>query len=429
LLGEDLKEIWAIVPKIAAGWERSRHNNCDIVIQLRDLFLQVVLSVVEVGILALAVPLWMMLPGVVFLAWLCSSMSCVLGLSWFLNGDDMVVNYDGSGSWTMEPEVEEERWIFIGGMGTSIDRLTRDTLPLLSRLFGHPITGVHSPTYGLPFDLLLLALHRTFPSFPSQSKRALYSELRSSLLDRSISRVVVLAQGTGTVPVSSALSRLCADIQAEKLAKLEIYTFGAASREFVVPLGERKKGAPTSASRHEEAAVEDRSGGPHIEHFAFVTDPFAQIGVLRAIYRDLDVRFCGDLFVMRNHPQPSSQGHLYRPTGQLSDYLCALFPASLLGCCDPGRASILDYVMSIDRDTAEKRELAAMESYAETKRSSLRLRKNRRSWTGLGATVGSCKNGVMDGVVGLQMARKGCRDCDGLRGRDVSRLAAHVRGG
>ncbi|KAL2757229.1 hypothetical protein ACRALDRAFT_1067873 [Sodiomyces alcalophilus JCM 7366] len=426
LLSEDLKEIWAIIPQITTGLRRNWRSNYDLVIRLRDFVLQFWLSVVEVAILALVVPLWMMLPGVVFLVWFCFSISFVLAVSSFLNGTEVVVNCDGSGSRTMEPDIEEQRWVFVGGITTSIDRLSRESLPLLSKLFMHPITGVHTPTFGLPFDLLLLAFRRSFPSFPSESKRALYSELRGSLLDSSISRVVVLAQGTGAVLVASTLSRLSADIQAEKLTKLEIYTFGAASREFVVPLGKTKKRrASTGASRHDGAVAEDRCG-PRIEHFAFVSDPFAQMGILRAVYRDFDVRFCGDIFVMRNHPHPSSQGHLDRPTGQLSDYLCALFPTSLLGCCDPGRPSLLDYVMGVDRDTAEKRELAAIESYAEIKRSS---RKNRRSWTGLGATVGSSKNGVMDGLVGLQMARKSCRNCEGHRGRDVSWLADHVRGG
>ncbi|CRK36538.1 hypothetical protein BN1708_020035, partial [Verticillium longisporum] len=86
--------------------------------------------------------------------------------------------------------------------------------------------------------------------------------------------------------------------------------------------------------------------------------------------------------------------------------------------------------MSIDRDTAEKRELAAMASYAECKKRSGRFGRDgkRTSWTGLGATVGGgATNGVMDGVVGLEMARRGCRECDGHRGREVSRLADYVR--
>lgn len=467
LLTEDLKEIWAVVLQVAAGLRQNWHGNCDLLIRVRDLVLQFSLSVVELAILACVVPLWMMLPGVVFLAWLCLSMSLVFGVSSFLNGTEVVVNYDGSGGWTMEPEIEEERWVFVGSIITrfvflssyvpriritrcpislpfiiSIDRLKRESLPLLSRLFMRPITGIYTPTSGLLLDLLLLALHRTFPPLPSQSKRALYSELRGSLLDSSIRRVVVLAHGAGAVLVAPTLSRLCADIPAEKLAKLEIYTFGAASREFVVPLGERKEKKTTSTvvSRRDGTAPEDRRG-PHIEHFAFVSDPLAQLGILRTIYRNFDVRFCGDIFVLRNHPRSSlsprarHHHHLIRPTGQLSDYLCALFPTSLLGCCDTGRPSVLDYVMGVDRDTAEKRELAALEAYAETKRSrDIGHRKTRRSWTGLGATVGvgipkNGNDGVIEGVAGLQMARKGCRDYEGHRGRDVSRLAAHVRCG
>lgn len=80
--------------------------------------------------------------------------------------------------------------------------------------------------------------------------------------------------------------------------------------------------------------------------------------------------------------------------------------------------------MLIDRDLAEKREFAALAQHSASVRS--KGGKKRLSWTGLGATAGAPANGNMDGVVGLEMARKGCRDCQGHRGRDVSRLARYV---
>jgi hypothetical protein len=85
--------------------------------------------------------------------------------------------------------------------------------------------------------------------------------------------------------------------------------------------------------------------------------------------------------------------------------------------------------MTIDRDVAEKREFAAMSNFAAA-RAERGGKKERLSWTALGATAGQKKmNGVMDGVAGLEMARKGCRDCDGHRGREVSWLVRYVNVG
>lgn len=87
-------------------------------------------------------------------------------------------------------------------------------------------------------------------------------------------------------------------------------------------------------------------------------------------------------------------------------------------------SSILDTWMLVDRDLAEKREFAALAQHSASVRS--KGGKKRLSWTGLGATVGAPANqGNMDGVAGLEMSRKGCRDCQGHRGRDVSQLARY----
>ena len=85
--------------------------------------------------------------------------------------------------------------------------------------------------------------------------------------------------------------------------------------------------------------------------------------------------------------------------------------------------SVLDSVMLIDRDCAEKREITAMTNYYTA--SSARKDSKRLSWTGL-ATMAGQKNGVSAGMVGLEMARKGCRGCDGHRAREVSWLVRYV---
>ncbi|EQB53140.1 hypothetical protein CGLO_07170 [Colletotrichum gloeosporioides Cg-14] len=419
LLQDDLREMWKMLPGLMTSLRTHVANHRAHLSRshLKDIIVQLSLAIVEVGMITLAVPMFMILPGILFAAWLALSMSLVLALSWLMNGSNIIVNCDEFGNSTPEAEEDEEKWIFIGGMGTSSTHLSQCTLPRLARLFGKSFSGIQMATYGLPFDMLLLAIQRCFP-FQTQASRALYSELRTALLDAAVTRVAVLAHNNGTLPTALVLARLCADIQPEKLNKLEIYTFGAAASEFVVPLGDSRK------SRFEEAVIDER--GPHIEHFAYANDPFAQMGVLRAVNKKFDGRFCGGVYIIHNQiPQPS--GHWVpdqRPVMLLTDYLSALFP-------DPSSpsapSSLLDYVMVIDRDIAERRELAAMANHAQTKRT--RKDNRRLSWTALGATVGG-KNGLLDGgVMGLELARKGCRDCDGHRGREVSWLHRYVQTG
>ncbi|KAF6838336.1 hypothetical protein CPLU01_02448 [Colletotrichum plurivorum] len=418
LLHDDLREMWHMMPGLMASLRLhvANHRAHLSKSHLKDIIIQLSLAIVEVGMITLALPLFTILPGLLFVVWLGISMSLVLGLSWLMNGNDIIVSCDEFGNTTAEAEEDEEKWLFLGGMGTSSTHLSQCTLPRLARLFGKPFSGIQMATYGLPFDMLLLAIQRCFP-FQTQASRALYAELRTALLDAAVSRVAVLAHNNGTLPVAQVLARLCADVHPDKLSKLEIYTFGAAASEFVIPLGESRR------SRFDEAVVDER--GPHIEHFAYANDPFAQMGVLRSVNKKFDGRFCGGVYVIHNQiPQPS--GHWIpdqRPLMLLTDYLSALFP-------DPSSpsspSSLLDYVMIIDRDTAERRELAAMANHAQTKRT--RKDNRRLSWTGLGATVGG-KNGVMDGVHGLETVRKWCRETDGHRGREVSWLYKHVQTG
>ena len=49
----------------------------------------------------------------------------------------------------------------------------------------------------------------------------------------------------------------------------------------------------------------------------------------------------------------------------------------------------------------------------------------RLSWTGLAAGAGQ-KNGMSAGMMGLEIARRGCKDCDGHKGREVSWLMGYM---
>lgn len=308
---------------------------------------------------------------------------------------------------------------------------------MLSKLFNRTIMSVCAPTYGLPFDMLALILQRSLHTMmPSPTTSAMYAQVRASLLDRSVSRTVVLAHNNGAICASQILRQLYADVSPDKMSKLEMYTFGAAATDFVTPLGGTAAAAVAESKRlagqqqmHAAGVVESRE--PHIEHFAFVNDPLARMGVLRSVREDLEGRFCGGVFVlncpgsMHHCEDKTTRNKASRPMMSMMDYMSCLFPQQQQShdTSGPQCSSILDCMMTIDRDTAEKREFAAMANQNNSNSSEKRTK--RLSWTGLGATANGMK-GSMDGVVGLEMARMGCRECEGHRARDVSRLAKYA---
>ncbi|TLD04251.1 uncharacterized protein PgNI_12018 [Pyricularia grisea] len=549
--------------------------------RVADLVLQLAVSAVELNILFFATPMWLFLPGLFFAGWLLPMLCVVWGIARLLNTrepiycqprpaqPESVGRAPRSSIWsTHNSEGEDERWFFVSGMSLSPRTTKNTTLPLLARLFNRPITALLTRTYGVPLDLLLLPLARAMPALSPDT--ILYNTIRSALQDNKANKVVVLAHNTGAIQTSRVLSHLCADLPADKLSKLEVYTFGAAAAEFVLPLGDGRGAAESSGATtpallspgtgpHATAAASEaiaRRPGPHIEHFAHARDPFARIGVLRSVREDLDGRFCGGVFVVNgpgpvlsggsrgagrawgpyhHHvgaarppsplylpalgvsssssssaaaykrevldmtaaaaaPAPSKRAWLRRmlttitpstmplvgrlasripsatppPVVSLHDYLAALFPEQVATLANCDRASVLDSIMSIERDVAEKREFAAIASHASSTSlaavqsfaagggvGKTSARDKRVSWTGLGATVNgvtgvgsggnggggggganannsssSNNNGIssthLDGIIGLEIARQGCRDCQGHRGREVSRLVRFV---
>ncbi|ROW08484.1 hypothetical protein VMCG_03235 [Cytospora schulzeri] len=424
-LRNDISTIIRLLPSLvrgaAAGQWRSLSR-----MDIAKMIQHAGLALFDIYILAWSVPLWLCLPGVLFAAWFGCCMAVVMGMSRIMNGrgakESTVRSSSPAEGWMMGPDADDERWFFIAGMGESSRSLTQTTLPTLSKIFNRSITVVHKPTYGLPFDLLTHLLHRQLHGiFPCACTRGLYTQIRTALLDRKTSRTVIMAHNTGATCASHILRQLHADIPAESIARLEVYTFGAAARDFVVPLGGKsaatlftevaKKIAPGQQQHQLHVAGVDEHRGPHIEHYAFAGDPFARMGVLRGVREGLEGRFCGGVFVL-DYPE-TGRARSSRLLMSMDDYMSCLFPQQSTSTDATG--SILECVVNIDRDVAEKREFAAMASHTASTRTE---QSKRLSWTGLGATVNGM-NGNMDGVAGLEMARKGCKDCDGHKGREV----------
>lgn len=285
-------------------------------------------------------------------------------------------------------------------------------------------------------------------NFISAETHALYTQIRTTLLDTKTNRTVILAHNVGAITMSHILRQLYADVPTDKMSKLEIYTFGAAAVEFVTPLGGPIADTKTHGKQVHAPEFVTEHRGPHIEHFAFTNDPFAQLGVIHSVHEELARRFCGSVFMLncasvahqtasaslKGKESPANQSTKAKPSSRplmsLKDYMSCLFPdqtqptsSSASTSTATSDRSILDDLMTIDRELAEKREFAALASDSASHMS--KTGRKRLSWTGLGATANGM-NRNMDGVLGLEMARKGCKDCNGHRGREVSKLVKYV---
>ncbi|KAK1836745.1 hypothetical protein QBC39DRAFT_247235 [Podospora conica] len=421
-----------------------------------DMMMHTMLACMEMCMMAAALPLCMMLPGAMFMTWMTVCAMMVMAMCWMLNGrEQMHQCSSGAEGWMMDHDASnDEKWMFIGGMGMSSRHTHTTTLPLLSRLFSRPMTCICHPTLGLPFDMLAMMLQRCLP-LPSLARRNLYAQMRVALLDDATTRCVVLAMNSGAVLAAQAVAALCADLPADKLRKLEVYTFGSAACEFVLPVGEAN--LECESGSHESMMAERK--GVHVEHFAMASDPFAQMGVLKSVRRDMEGRYCGGVFVMNGSNMmmggQGMMGMMMDSCGlMMEDYMMAMFPGQMGGMMMAGgnnkntmmmptTTSMLDCVMHVDRDCAEKREIAAMACYHHAASHAgmmmggsgmgmaMRGKSGKRmSWTGLPMSNGAMeqKNGMSAGQMGLEMARKGCQGCKGHMGREVSWLARYVSG-
>ncbi len=85
-----------------------------------DLLTHTALTIIEVYVLVAMIPLWVALPGAMFGMWMMGCMAVVYCLAWLLNGtmkEQVAQCSEGSDGWMMGQEADDERWMFVGGMG------------------------------------------------------------------------------------------------------------------------------------------------------------------------------------------------------------------------------------------------------------------------------------------------------------------------
>ncbi|KAI1104987.1 hypothetical protein F4804DRAFT_166390 [Jackrogersella minutella] len=386
-------------------------------IELRDAALYVLMSLLELQLLLSVCLLWLVIPGLALLPWLGLQVAAICILFRRVNKGPQSFTFvaERSRDDTFDGEEQHLDWFVVGGLMHS-ERMRQELPPKLARIFGHDMHVFLPQRFGFLFDAILILLQRNV-YVPTARSVALYESVRTSLLKSETTGVRILAHHTGALDVSWMLSRLCADFPlGDHLSKLQVFTFGAASIEMVLPLGRIYQ------------QREDSPGAlyPSITHFAFTDDPFAQIGVLLGIRHRLEGRFVGSLYTIHNVTRAETMARLL-PRGRkytFNDYLDAILPGG-----DP-RFGVLGQICKIDRELSEMRELAALAQSLPNER--LRTRRTRLSWTALGVVANSPTNGYNNhddhaGPYSLEEVRKEIKSLDGRRGFKDNPLADAVR--
>ncbi len=82
-----------------------------------DMMMHTMLACMEMCMMVMAMPLWVMMPGAMFAMWMGMCAMVVMAMCWMLNGNEQMHQcMAGAESWMMG-EGEDEKWMFMGGMG------------------------------------------------------------------------------------------------------------------------------------------------------------------------------------------------------------------------------------------------------------------------------------------------------------------------
>ena len=420
LLKQDARQVAAAVPRVLSALLSSplRRQTRPSWMEMREILIYFIVSVVEAVLLVSILPLWLFTPGLVLLPWVCLQLGLIWLLLQKLNGtyQSLTRVSDAKGG-EAETNERNERlfWIVVGGMDVTYDHMRRSTLPTLAKLFDHDMHSVFPYRLGFPLEIVAFFLRRSL-QIPTSTSTTLYGLVRANLLRPHIDGVRILAHNTGALDTAWVLSRLCADLPNRTvLDKLEVFTFGAACTEMTTPLGVIHENEKVMELHQQSLAH------PAITHFAFENDPFASIGVLPGIRQTLEGRYAGGLFTI-------GAGESRQCRWTMEDYVEALFPGG-----DP-RSGVLGQTCRIDRETSEMRELAALAQSVNDVQLRMRKGTKRLSWTALGAVANNTSDGSgshiagVNGTLSLEETRRLGKTLQGMKGYENNPLAAAVRG-
>lgn len=169
-----------------------------------------------------------------------------------------------------------EKWFFINGICTSPPVAILNCKEL-ARVFNRAIHLIHTPTYGVIWDLWDSITARTLRKDGKLSRPA-YDVVKEALVTHD--RVVIVGHSQGTIVSSYIARKLLKDKKYRHLApKLEIYCLAGVADSLRVD--------PTLSEKHQR-------GVPYVEHFVNGMDFFGRIGVLAHLEHTAGTVFCLD---------------------------------------------------------------------------------------------------------------------------------------
>jgi hypothetical protein len=228
--------------------------------------------------------------------------------------------------------------------------------------------------WGIIFDVIQCLIQRDL-AYDTPDVRQTYTYLKTSLLNPSIKKVVLVAHSQGGIIASMALDWLYADLPSSALRNLEVYTFGCAANHFNNPTRSSRyiddqdvhgtnpintqindqsvlakstkvflSSPATGRQEHDERVV------PHIEHYANSKDFVSMWGVLQfTSHNHLNNRFIGRVF-----EQMGAQGHQFN-----QHYLDTMFPIDRRTGMVLDHNAFMDAECTVNEDLVVSREQAA----------------------------------------------------------------------
>jgi predicted esterase len=202
---------------------------------------------------------------------------------------------------------KRSKWFFLNGIATAPPMAMLETREL-ARVFARPIHLIHTPTYGVVWDMWDAINARTLRKDGELATPAFHIVCNAL---RSHDHIVLLCYSQGTIIASYIVRSILKDPELRKHAhKLEIYCI-----------------AGVADSLHIDYVLTAEYGHPvpYVEHFANGQDFFARIGVLSHYYATY-----GAVFV-----RPDKRGHM------LTDHY---IPGIARGDYCQGRSRLSKYV-------------------------------------------------------------------------------------
>ncbi len=171
---------------------------------------------------------------------------------------------------------KREKWFFINGICTSPPVAILNCKEI-ARVFNRSVHLIHTPTYGVVWDLWDSITARTLRKDGKLSRPA-YDVIKEALVTHD--RVILIGHSQGTIVSSYVARKLLKDKKYRHLApKLEIYCLAGVADSLHVD--------PELSEKHHR-------GVPYVEHFVNGMDFFGRIGVLAHLEHTAGAVFCLD---------------------------------------------------------------------------------------------------------------------------------------